>query len=107
MFFLVCYLLIGVVAGLLAKRLMPGRAGGGAALAALGAAGALAFGVAALILLGYGRSVARDVWWLDASGDDLGGTLLPAYWLTLPASAAGALLALALRKLFGAKDGLP
>ncbi|HLL74651.1 MAG TPA: hypothetical protein VK421_05255 [Pyrinomonadaceae bacterium] len=48
MFYLVCYLLIGVAAGVLAKRLMPGEVSDSRkALAALGAAGALLFGVRA------------------------------------------------------------
>ena len=98
MFYLICYVLIGGVAGLLAKRLMPGRVPEShAALAALGAAGGVVGGLAALVLLMYGRSVARDYWWIDAEVG--GGTGLPAYWLTFFASAAGALLALAGRKL--------
>jgi uncharacterized membrane protein YeaQ/YmgE (transglycosylase-associated protein family) len=108
MFYLVCYLLIGAAAGLLAGRLMPGRAReGGAALAALGAAGALLFGVGSLLLLGYGRSVAREVWRIDLGGAGFGGTVLPAYRLTFAASAAGALLALACRKLVGTERELP
>jgi uncharacterized membrane protein YeaQ/YmgE (transglycosylase-associated protein family) len=103
MFYLVCYVLIGGAAGLLAKRLMPGEVPEGyAALAALGAAGAVLFGVASLLLFGYGRAVAREVWWIEAGGAG-GGTLLPAYWLTLFASAAGALVALACRKLLAMK----
>lgn len=99
MFYLVCYLLIGVAAGILAKRLMPGSVSDShTALAALGAAGAVLFGVASLLLLGYGRSVARETWWIDTGGAG-GGTGLPAYWLTFLASAAGALVALAGRKL--------
>jgi len=99
MFYLICYLLIGVAAGVLAKRLMPGKVSDShTALAALGAAGAVLFGVASLLLLGYGRSVAREYYWIDAGGAG-GGTGLPAYWLTFLASGAGALAALAGRKL--------
>ena len=108
MFYLVCYLVIGVAAGILAKRLMPGKVSDShTALAALGAAGALLFGVASLLLLGYGRSVAREYYWIDLGGWEPGGTGLPAYWLTFLASAAGALVVLACRKLVGMKKELP
>lgn len=45
-----------------------------------------------------GRAVAREYYWSGTGGGG-GGTLLPAHRLTFIASAAGALVALAGRKL--------
>ena len=98
--YVVAYILIGVFSGL-ASTSFGERRGlhGVGAPVAWGLVGSVAFGAASLVLLhgGPDRSfVYKESW--DT------GTTLPAYWVSLFISLAGAMLALALYRLAAGKE---
>ena len=97
--YVVAYILIGVFSGL-ASRSFGERGGAHGVLkpVAWGLVGAVAFGAASLALLHGGPD--RDLVYKE--GWDSG--TLPAYWVSLFISLAGAMLALALHRLLAGKE---
>jgi uncharacterized membrane protein YeaQ/YmgE (transglycosylase-associated protein family) len=98
--YVAAYILIGVFSGLASKSFGERRdLHGVGAPVAWGLVGSVAFGAASLALLHGGPD--RDLVYKE--GWDT-GTTLPAYWVSLFISLAGAMLALTLHRLLAGKE---
>ena len=96
------YAVIGLVTGLIAKRIMSGSDRGSAlTLAVVGLIGALVSGLGTNALLSYGRQTAFHYGPDHATGTY--GTGLPAYWMSYLMAIVGAIFVLAIYKLIKAK----
>lgn len=100
--YLVAYVIIGIVAGLVSKRFMiESEKLSRGALAALGAIAALATGAGAFMLLQLGRIHEQRYGWRyedEAIGMAI-PDLSPDVWLSLMGAAVGALIAISAYKL--------
>ena len=83
------WIIFGLIAGLIAKAIMPGRDPGGAIVTILlGIAGAIIGGFVGQALFGYGRTV-----------NDTGDLSQPGFLMSLVLSVFGAIVLLALYRL--------
>jgi uncharacterized membrane protein YeaQ/YmgE (transglycosylase-associated protein family) len=83
------WIIFGLIAGLIAKAIMPGRDPGGAIVTILlGIAGSLIRGFVAQALFGYGRTV-----------NDTGDLSQPGFLMSLVLAVVGAIVLLALYRL--------
>lgn len=103
--YLLAYTLIGLVAGLVSRRFMPGRVPATSTRFSLwGIVGALLGGLTGFAVIKYGWTKSQTE---GTSGNyaalDGGTSGEPGYWLSLFAAALCALLVLAAYKLFKAK----
>ena len=89
MFALIGWIIFGLIAGLIAKAIMPGRDPGGAIITMLlGIAGAVIGGFLGRTLLGYG-----------ATANDTGDISQPGFLMSLVLAVIGAIVLLALYRL--------
>jgi uncharacterized membrane protein YeaQ/YmgE (transglycosylase-associated protein family) len=98
--YVAAYILIGFFTGLASRRFGERRGAHGVLTPVVwGLVGSVAFGAASLILLhgGPDRSLVYKGGWST-------GTTLPAHWVSLFVSLAGAMLAVALHRLVGGKE---
>ena len=83
------WIILGLIAGLIAKAVMPGRDPGGAIITILlGIAGSLIGGFLGQFLFGYGRAV-----------NDTGDLSQPGFLMSLVLAVVGAIVLLALYRL--------
>lgn len=103
--YILAYTLIGLVAGLISKRYMPGQVSATSTRFSLwGIAGALFGGLAGFAVIKYGWTQSQTE---GTSGNYAGlnqGTGEPGLWVSLFAAALTALLVLAAYKLVKARD---
>ena len=89
MFALIGWIIFGLIAGLIAKAIMPGKDPGGAIITILlGIAGAVIGGFLGRTLLGYGTT-----------GNDAGDISQPGFLMSLVLAVIGAIVLLALYRL--------
>lgn len=90
---LIAYIILGLLAGLIAKALMPGRDPGGAIITILlGIVGSFIGGLLGGMLLGYGG--------VDEAGD----VSRPGFFMRLVLAVVGALIVLAVYRLIKGKS---
>jgi len=89
----IAYIILGLLAGLLAKAIMPGRDPGGAIITILlGIVGAIIGGFLGRTFLGYGRA------------GDGGGFTEPGFLMSLVLATIGAIILLAVYRLIKGKS---
>src|SRR2546421_8371423 len=94
MFGILAWIVFGLIAGLIAKALMPGKDPGGCIITTLlGIVGAVIGGFIGRTWLGYGRAT-----------HSLGGISKPGVFMSLGLAGVGALVLLAVCRLFFGRD---
>jgi uncharacterized membrane protein YeaQ/YmgE (transglycosylase-associated protein family) len=94
MFGILAWIIFGLIAGVIAKALMPGKDPGGCIITTLlGIVGAVIGGFIGRNLLGYGRAT-----------DSMGDISKPGFLMSLVLAVIGAIIVLAVYRLFSRRD---
>ena len=96
MFAIIGWIIFGLIAGIIAKAIMPGKDPGGAIITILlGIAGAIIGGFIGRSLFGYGRAV-----------NDTGDITQPGFLVSLVLAVVGAIVLLALYRLIKGRSAV-